>query len=115
VAEAPIANVFAITAPVLQTPPLGAILPGITRDAVLAIARAEGIEVREAHLSPEQLERADEAFLTATSLPLAAIGAVNGHALRNAPGPVTSRLVGRLERAQRGEDDTFARWTTYVR
>jgi branched-chain amino acid aminotransferase len=114
VAEAPIANVFAVTSGALWTPPLGHVLPGLTRDAVLALARAEGIPVREEALPPAALAAADEAFLTSTSLPLAAIGAVNGRALGVAPGPITSRLAALLRQAQRGEAPAFAAWLTPV-
>ncbi|HEY6459614.1 MAG TPA: aminotransferase class IV, partial [Polyangiaceae bacterium] len=72
-AEAPTANVFVVRAGVLSTPPLGRILPGITRDSALAIARAEGIPVHEAPLDPEDLASADEAFLTASSFPVQGI------------------------------------------
>jgi branched-chain amino acid aminotransferase len=114
VAEAPIANVFAVVAGALWTPPLGHVLPGLTRDAVLALARAEGMPVREEALPPAALAAADEAFLTSTSLPLAAIGAVNGRALGAAPGPITSRLAALLRQAQQGEAPAFAAWLTPV-
>jgi branched-chain amino acid aminotransferase len=103
VAEAPTANVFAVVGGVLFTPPTRYVLAGITRDAVLELAREEGIEAREAPLSLEALVSADEAFLTATSLPLVAISHVNGRPLRAAPGPLGARLAARLASAQRGE------------
>jgi branched-chain amino acid aminotransferase len=114
VAEAPIANVFAVVSGVLWTPPLGHVLPGITRDTVLALALAEGIPTREEPLPRDALASADEAFLTATSLPIAPIGVVNGRALGAAPGPITSRLATRLAAAQRGAPATRA-WLTPVR
>lgn len=115
VAEAPVANVFAVVGGALWTPPLGLVLPGITRDAVIALARAEGIPVREEPLPPQALASAEEAFLTATSFPIAPIGAVNGRALAAAPGPITARLASRLTAAQRGEDPTLRTWLTPVR
>lgn len=114
VAEAPIANVFAVVGGALWTPPLGLVLPGITRDAVLALARTEGIAIREVPLAPEAFASADEAFLTATSLPIAPIGSINGRALAEAPGPVTARLAARLTAAQRGEDGAHGAWLTPV-
>lgn len=114
IAEAPIANVFAVRGGALWTPPLGRVLPGITRDAVLAIARAEGIAVHEETLTREAFATADEAFLTATSFPIAPISAIDGRALPGAPGPLTARLGARLTAAQRGEDAAFASWLTNV-
>ena len=114
VAEAPVANVFAVVGGTLWTPPLGHILPGITRDAVLAIALAEGIAVREEPLPAEALASADEAFLTATSLPIAPISTVNGRSLGTAPGPITTRLASRLTAAQHGHDSKLGAWLTPV-
>lgn len=115
IAEAPIANAFAVIGGTLWTPPLGRILPGITRDSVLAIAHAESIPVREERLSLEAFTSADEAFLTATSLPIAPIASVNGRALGAAPGPITSRLMEQLARARSGADPAHEEWLTYVR
>jgi len=114
IAESPISNVFAVKEGVLCTPPLGRVLPGITRDAVLALALAEGMAVRESALTREAFVSADEAFLSGTSLPIAAIGTIDGRDLASAPGPVTARLTARLLAAQRGEAPAFPEWLTRV-
>jgi branched-chain amino acid aminotransferase len=108
VAEAPTANVFAVVRGALVTPPTRYVLAGITRDAVLELAREEGLEAREEPLSQDAFASADEAFLTATSLPLVAISHVNGRALAAAPGPIGARLSARLASAQRGEHHAAA-------
>jgi branched-chain amino acid aminotransferase len=111
VAEAPTANVFAVKDGALLTPPLGRVLPGITRDSVLVLARAEGVAAREVDLSPDDLAGADEAFLAATSLPVQAIASIDGHLLKGgAPGPLTARIRDRLLACERGEDGRFASW-----
>lgn len=114
VAEAPIANVFAVSGGVLRTPPLGSILPGITRDTVLEIARAENIPIREAPLTPDAFASSDEAFLTATSLPIAPIATINAATLPRAPGPITSRIAALLSSAQHGRSPDRASWLTHV-
>ncbi|MGH7295129.1 MAG: aminotransferase class IV, partial [Polyangiaceae bacterium] len=112
VAEAPTANVFVVIGGELLTPPLGRILDGITRDSVLAVARAEGIPAREVPLSRQDLERADEVFLAASSFPVAPVASVNGVATKHgAPGPVTARLKAVVLAAERGADPRFAAWT----
>jgi branched-chain amino acid aminotransferase len=111
IAEAPIGNVFAVVDGELWTPPLRYVLAGITRDSVITLAREEGIAVREAPLSLDAFARADEAFMTSTSAPLAAIGSVNGAPLRQPSGPITERLSELLARAQRGEDARHADWS----
>jgi branched-chain amino acid aminotransferase len=114
-AEAPIANVFCVFAGVLTTPPLGYVLPGITRDTILALAHSEGIPVQEKAIPRAAFSGAEEAFLTATSFAIAPIGTVDGSALPNAPGPITARLASRLAASQRGEDPTFSTWVACVR
>jgi branched-chain amino acid aminotransferase len=103
--------VFAVVRGVLVTPPLGRILDGLTRDSVLAIARAEGIEAREEALAVRALETASEAFLTASSFPIAPIESVNGKPLASAPGAMTRRLMTRLAATERGADPEFAVWS----
>jgi len=115
VAEAPTANVFCVKGGELVTPPTDRVLAGITRASVLEIAGAEGIAAREAHLSPDDLAGADEAFLAGTSLPVQAIDSVDGRPLRaGAPGPMTARLKGLLVACERGEDPRFAQWLVHV-
>jgi branched-chain amino acid aminotransferase len=115
VAEAPTANVFAVKDGALLTPPTERVLAGITRDSVLAIARADGIPAREVHLSPEDLTGADEAFLAATSFPVQAIASIDGRPLRGgAPGPVTARVKAALLACERGEDPRFTSWVIPV-
>jgi branched-subunit amino acid aminotransferase/4-amino-4-deoxychorismate lyase len=101
---------------VLTTPPLDRVLAGITRDCVLALAPVLGIEAREAHIRPEQLADADEAFLTASSLPVQAVASFDRRPLRmTAPGPVTARIREALLACERGADRRFAHWVVRVR
>jgi para-aminobenzoate synthetase/4-amino-4-deoxychorismate lyase len=63
--EAGRGNVFLATDEVLRTPALdGRILPGTARAAAIAVARAQGLEVREQHLTCADLFSADEVFIT---------------------------------------------------
>ncbi len=112
VAEAPTANVFAVRDGVLVTPPLERVLAGITRDTVLALARAEGIPAREAHLSPAELAEADEVFLVATSYPVQPVASIDTQVLPKAPGPFTAHMMAAVLACERGEDPRFTAWTT---
>jgi branched-chain amino acid aminotransferase len=112
IAEAPIANAFAVVDGALWTPPLGRILPGITRDTVLTLARIAGLSVREEPLPLEVFKHADEAFLTATSLPIAPIAAVSDRVFPRSPGPITSALFEMLESARHGSASSHASWLT---
>lgn len=115
VAEAPTANAFAVFDGGLVTPPLGHVLDGITRDAVIAIAREEGLDVREEKLDADDFAKADEAFLTATSYAIAPVASIDGRALPGgAPGPVTARLRARVDAILEGRDPRSRDWLTPV-
>jgi para-aminobenzoate synthetase/4-amino-4-deoxychorismate lyase len=63
--EASRANLFVVRSGTLHTPPLdGSILPGVTRDSVIEIARDMGVAVSEEPLARDALGDADEVFLT---------------------------------------------------
>jgi len=87
-------NVFLVVDGVLVTPSLaGPLLAGVTRDAVLEVARAAGVPVREARVDVLDLARASEAFLTSTTLEVLPIRSVDGKPLgEGRPGPVGPRL-----------------------
>lgn len=111
VAEGPTDNVFAVVGGTLVTPPLGRILDGITRDSVLALARAEGIAAEERPMTPEELRAADEVFLTATSIPIGPVVAIDGARVGTGePGAVTKRIAARFARVEAGGDAAFERW-----
>ncbi|MBO3697100.1 branched-chain amino acid transaminase [Roseivirga sp. E12] len=78
VAEGSGANFFFEKEGVLYTPPLGNILPGITRLTAMDIAGEMGIEVREEYFPPEVVKGADGAFFTGTAAEIAGIGYLDG-------------------------------------
>jgi branched-chain amino acid aminotransferase len=94
VTEGSSSNVFAVAAGVLRTPPVGAgILEGVTRGVVLRLARRAGVAAEEAALRPEDLEQADEVFITSTVREIVPVARLGDHLVgRGVPGPVTRRL-----------------------
>ena len=78
VAEGPGANFFYEKDGVLFTPPLGNILPGITRQTVLDICRELDIPVEENFFSPEVLFEADSAFYCGTAAEITPIESIEG-------------------------------------
>ena len=71
-------NVFVVRNGVLQTSPLGnSVLPGITRDSVLQIARELGIPMVEQGIPREMLYIADEVFFTGTAAEVTPIRSVD--------------------------------------
>jgi branched-chain amino acid aminotransferase len=87
-------NLFIVTEGKVLTPePQPGILVGITRATVLGAARAEGIEVAETTVRPEDLYGADEAFITSSIREVMPVVAADGRTIGSgAPGPVTKRL-----------------------
>jgi branched-chain amino acid aminotransferase len=98
ITEATTANVFGIKAGELRTPALAVgILEGVTRGLVLALAKAAGIPVREADLTPDELLASDEVFITSTTrelVPVVAIieGKAEHPIAKGVPGPITRKL-----------------------
>ncbi|MCB1230267.1 MAG: aminotransferase class IV family protein [Verrucomicrobiae bacterium] len=87
-------NIFIVRDGTLTTPPLAAgCLAGVTRGIVLDLCREIGIEAQEIDSPLDELSHVDEAFLTSTLRDVQPIETVNGTALPQAPGPITSRLA----------------------
>ena len=60
---------------------------------VLALARAEGVPVEERRLSPDELERAEEVFITSTAREILPVTRLGERAVgAGCPGPVTFAL-----------------------
>ena len=89
------ASFFAVRAGRILTPPLRlGILAGITRSAVLLLARGAGIPAREAVLRLEDLGSIDEAFLTSAVRGVVPVVRLGGADVGDGrPGPVTGRVV----------------------
>jgi branched-chain amino acid aminotransferase len=94
VLEGASSNIFIVKDGKVRTPePQPGILVGITRATVLAVAVAEGIEVEEAEVRPEDLYGADEAFITSSIREVMPVVSADGRKIGSgAPGPVTKRL-----------------------
>ncbi len=87
-------SLFAVRGGTLLTPPLSAgILEGVTRGVVLRLAREEGTPADEVVFRPEDLEAADEVFITSTAREILPVIRVGDRVVGSGrPGPVTERL-----------------------
>jgi branched-chain amino acid aminotransferase len=98
-------NVFLVSAGRILTPAApGGALPGVTRRAVFEVAAAAGLEIREADLSADRLDAAEEVFLTNSSwevLPVARIG--ERPVGEGRPGPAARLLLARYRDLVRRE------------
>lgn len=87
-------NVFIVRDGALVTPPLSAgILPGITRNTVIDLARENGYEVREENFTLHELYNADECFLTGTAAEVIAAVSCDGRPIGDGkPGHVARTM-----------------------
>ena len=99
VAECTGDNIFIVKNRALLTPGLDAgILEGITRNAVIELAREAGYEVRETSMTRHDLYVADEMFLTGTAAEVVAVVSLDGRSIGSGkPGPVTKDLLERFQ------------------
>lgn len=81
VAEGPGANFFYEKDGVMYTPPVGSILPGVTRKTVIEICRELDVPVEEKYFKPENLFEADNAFFCSTMNEIVAVESIEGQAM----------------------------------
>ena len=88
-------NFFVVRDGAVLTAPLAAgLLPGITREFVLELAAELGIPGREATLTPGDLSKVQEAFITGTTREVTPVIAVSDTTIGDGkPGPITKRLL----------------------
>ncbi len=100
VVECSQSNFFIVNQGRLKTTPVEAgLLPGITRQWVIDLARALGIGVDEANVTPADVLTADEAFITGTTREVTPVVAVDDHAIGDgSPGPISRRLLAEFRR-----------------
>jgi branched-chain amino acid aminotransferase len=110
-------NLFLVKKGSLLTPPLvSSVLPGITRDTVLTLARRIGVRVEEVRLPREALYLADEAFFTGTAAEITPIRSVDKIVIgKGVRGPVTEALQKAFfDVVECRVPDEFG-WLTHVR
>jgi branched-chain amino acid aminotransferase len=109
-------NIFIVRDGTIVTPPLtSSILSGITRDAVITLARDLGFPVSEAGLPREALYVADEVFLVGTAVEITPVRSIDKVAIgAGSRGPVTQALQRAFFDVINGEVPDTHGWLTYV-
>ncbi len=113
IADGPGETIFVVKDGVISTPPLStSILPGITRDAVIQIARDLGYEVVERSLIRTDLYLADEVFMTGTAAEVTPLRAVDDHEL--GAGRITLQLQETYLNVVRGKVERYGEWLDFL-
>jgi branched-chain amino acid aminotransferase len=95
----------------LYTPDLASCLDGITRDAVLTMAKDMGIEVIEKRITRDEIYCADEAFFTGTAAEVTPIRELDDRVIGNGGrGPITKKIQDLFFDVVSGKAPAYSHW-----
>lgn len=116
VAEGSAENIFILRNGEITTPPLTSnVLPGITRDSVIRIVKADGGHVIEADINREDLYTADEVFMVGTAAEVRSVTEVDRVTISDGrPGEMTQKLQKSFTDVTMGRDERFLSWLRLV-
>jgi branched-chain amino acid aminotransferase len=116
VAEGSGENVFMVRNGVIKTPPLTAILDGITRETVIQLAQERGLRMLEERFTRDEMYLADESFFTGTAAEITPIREIDNRRIGDGrPGPVTKQLQQAFFDIVLGKDKRHAAWLAPVK
>jgi branched chain amino acid aminotransferase apoenzyme (EC 2.6.1.42) len=111
VSEASGENIFMVKNGIIKTSPLTSILPGITRDSVITIAKDKGYPLIEERFTRDELYLADEAFFSGTAAEITPIREVDDRQIGPGhPGPVTKDIQATFFDTVKGKVDKYEGW-----
>jgi branched-chain amino acid aminotransferase len=106
-------NVFIVKNGKLYTPDLASCLDGITRDAVITMARDLGFEVFEKRITRDEMYCCDEAFFTGTAAEITPIRELDNRAIGDGKrGPITEQIQALFFEVVKGKQDKYRHWLT---
>ena len=116
VSEAPGENIFIVREGQLITPPLSSsALNGITRDAVIKIARNLNIDVIETEIARSELTISDEIFLTGTAAEITPIISIDSKKIgEGKPGNITKKMMDEYTGIVMNKNKVYSHWLTTV-
>ncbi len=116
VAEGTCQIIFVVRDGTIYTPPTSApILPGITRDSVITIARQMNMAVKEEPFTRDFVYICDEVFFTGTAAEVTPVCEVDDRRIGSGkPGPVTQKLQKAYLDVVRGNNECYTKWLTIV-
>ncbi|MCY4176971.1 MAG: branched-chain amino acid transaminase [Endozoicomonadaceae bacterium] len=115
IAEGSSANIFLVKNNILYTPTDANILPGITRDTIMALARDANYQVVEKNLTRDELYLADEIFFSGTASEVTPVSFVDDLPVGDGTtGPVTTEMRDAYFEVTHGKSHKYEHWNTIV-
>jgi branched-chain amino acid aminotransferase len=116
IAEGSGENIFMVRNGKIKTPPLTAILEGITRDTIIQLAEEHNIPLAEERFTRDELYIADEVFFSGTAAEITPIREVDNRTIgAGKPGPVTQKIQAAFFDIVHGRDKKHNAWLTSVK
>ena len=115
IAEGPGENIFMVKNKKLYTPKTFSILPGITRESIIKIARNFKIPVYEKDIKPKELKSADEVFFVGTAAEVSPIGKIDNVLINKGEiGDLTNFFQETFNKIVHGKMKKYFKWLSYV-
>jgi branched-chain amino acid aminotransferase len=119
VCEASGENIFIVEGNTLKTPPLTSILPGITRDSIMTLAKDLELKMVEQRFTRDELYTADEAFFCGTAAEVTPIREVDDRTIgKGSAGDITLRIQAAYFDVVKGKDEwaegKYTHWRAYI-
>ncbi len=108
-------NIFIVKNDIIKTTPLTSVLPGITRDSIINIAKDMGYKVKEERFTRDEAYTADECFLTGTAAELTPVRELDNRQIgEGKPGKITIKLQDIFLKTVHGKVKKYEKWLEYV-
>ena len=116
ISEAPGENIFIVRKEVLITPSLSSsALEGITRDAIIKIAKKCNIKTEEREITRSELITSEEVFLTGTAAEITPVISIDKKNIGNGKlGKTTQKMMREYTKIVMNEDKDYSHWLTPV-
>lgn len=115
IAEGPGENIFFVKGKTISTPLEGSILPGITRNSIMTIAKDLSYTVKEQTIKPKDLKKFDEAFFCGTAVEVNGIGKIDGIIFnKGKEGPTTKHLRETYAEIVAGALPRYTKWLRVI-
>ena len=116
VAEGPGENIFLVKNKKILTPKKGSILPGITRDTIITIAKQKlNLKVEEKEITLKELKNADELFFAGTAVEVSPIVQVDKTIIGGGKeGEITKKIRELYQRIVSGKESRYLKWLEFI-